>query len=221
MADTRKNEPVVVIGLGRFGTSLALELARDGTEVLAIDSRHRVVQSLSSQLAHVVTADSTDIEALNQLGVADFYRAVVAIGTDLEASVLTTSLLIELEIDDVWAKAVSRQHGQILERMGAHHVVYPEHDMGERIAHLVSGRLLNYIEVGKGFAMVQTHAPRELVGQPVDEEALRERYGITAVAVKRQGEEFELPAADMVLLYDDDIVVAGKLRDVERFAERV
>jgi trk system potassium uptake protein TrkA len=216
-----KNEPVVVIGLGRFGTALALELTREGIEVLAIDSRSRVVQSLSGQLAHVVTANSTDIEALNQLGVSDFYRAVVAIGTDLEASILTTSLLMELEINDVWAKAVSRQHGQILERMGVHHVVYPEHDMGERIAHLVSGNVLNYIEVGKGFAMVQTHAPRELVGEPIDEALLREKYGITAVAVKRQGEEFELTSADTVLLYDDDIVVAGKIRDVERFAERV
>lgn len=221
MADKRRNEPVVVIGLGRFGTSLALELVRDGTEVLAIDSRPRVVQSLASQLAHVVTADSTDMEALNQLGVGDFYRAVVAIGTDLEASVLTTSLLMELEIDDIWAKAVSRQHGEILKRMGAHHVVYPEHDMGERIAHLVSGRVENYIEVGKGFAMVQTHAPRELVGEPIDEFRLREKYGVTPVAVKRDGEEFEIATGETVLLYDDDIVVAGKVRDVERFAERV
>lgn len=220
MADT-KQEPVVVIGLGRFGTSLALELTRQGTEVLAIDNRPRVVQSLSGQLGHIVTADSTDLDALTQLGVGDFYRAVVAIGTDLEASVLTTSLLIELEIDDVWAKAVSRQHGQILERMGAHHVVYPEHDMGERIAHLVGGRVQNYIEVGKDFAMVQTHAPRDLVGEPVDEAMLREEYGVTVVAVQRQGEQFEFATPDIVLLYDDDIVVAGKIRDVEKFAERV
>lgn len=217
----RKQEPVVVIGLGRFGTSLALELTRQGTEVLAIDNRPRVVQGLSGQLAHVVAADSTDLDALHQLGVGDFYRAVVAIGTDLEASVLTTSLLIELEIDDVWAKAVSRQHGQILGRMGAHHVVYPEHDMGERIAHLVGGQLQNYIEVGKDFAMVQTHAPRELVGEPVDEVMLREKYGVTVVAVHRHGEDFEFATPDTVLLYDDDLVVAGRIRDVEKFAERV
>ena len=211
----------MVIGLGRFGTSLALELTRLGTEVLAIDNRERVVQSLSGQLAHVVVADATDIDALNQLGVGDFYRAVVGIGTNLEASVLTTSLLMELEIEDIWAKAVSKQHGQILERMGAHHVVYPEYDMGERIAHLVGGQVQNYLEIGKDFAVVQTHAPRELVGEPIDELTMREKYGVTIVAVHRAGEKFEFPSTDTVLLYDDDLVVAGRIRDVEKFAERV
>lgn len=217
----RRSEPVVVIGLGRFGSSVAQELSRRGTEVLAIDSDPKLVQSLSGELTQVVAADSTDMEALQQLGVGDFYRAVVAIGTDMEASVLTTSLLTELEIEDIWAKAVSRQHGRILERMGAHHVVFPEHDMGERIAHLVTGGLLNYIEVGKDFAMVQTHAPRDLVGEPIDEAQLRDRYNVTAVAIRRQGEELQLATSDAVVLYDDEIVVAGKIRDVEKFAERV
>jgi trk system potassium uptake protein TrkA len=217
----KKNEPVVVIGLGRFGTALALELTREGTEVLAIDSRSRVVQDLTGQLAHVVTADATDLEALNQLGVPDFYRAVVAIGGDLEASVLTTSLLMELEIEDIWAKAVSLQHGRILERMGAHHVVFPEHDMGERIAHLVSGGVLDYVELGRDFAVVQTHAPRELVGTTLDDTELRERFNVTAVGIKRQGEDFDLVPADTVLLYDDDILVAGKIRDIAKFTDRV
>src|SRR5690348_11272203 len=116
LADMR-NDPVAVIGLGRFGTALALELVRRGTEVLAIDHRPKVVQSLAGQITHIATADATDPEALRQLGLPDFYRAVCAIGSDLEASILVSSLLVELEIEDIWAKAVSRQHGRILSRI--------------------------------------------------------------------------------------------------------
>ncbi|HEX2300122.1 MAG TPA: TrkA family potassium uptake protein, partial [Pseudonocardiaceae bacterium] len=142
-----KNEPIVVIGLGRFGSAIALELTRRGTEVLAIDQSPKQVQNMAGYLTQVVTADCTDIEALRQLGVAEFYRAVVAIGSDLEASILITSMLVELEIEDIWAKAVTKHHGRILRRIGAHHVVFPEHDMGERVAHLVSGRMLDYMQV--------------------------------------------------------------------------
>lgn len=218
MAENR-HDPVVVIGLGRFGSSLALELAHRGTEVLAIDSRPKLVQSLSGQLTHIATADSTDIEALRQLGVADFHRVVVAIGTDIEASILTTSLLVELEIDDIWAKAVSRQHGRILERIGAHHVVLPEHDMGERVAHLVTGRMLDYIEVDENFALVKTRPAKEFVGVPLGETRLRSKYGVTVVAVKSPEESFTYATADTVLTYDDVIVVSGTIDQVERFAE--
>lgn len=218
MADP-KSEPVVVVGLGRFGTALALELTRRGTEVLAIDSNAKLVQGLAGQLTHVATADSTDVEALRQLGVPDFYRAVVAIGTDMEASILTTSLLVELEIDDIWAKAVSVQHGRILERIGAHHVVLPEHDMGERVAHLVAGRVLDYIEVDEDFALVKTKPTRDIVGVPLGETRLRSKYGVTVVSVKTQDEPFTYATAETVLMYGDIIIIAGKIDDVERFAE--
>lgn len=222
MADGR-NEPVVVIGLGRFGSALAIELDRRGTDVLAIDSRAQVVQSLSGQLSNVVTADSTDVEALHQLGVPAFYRAVVAIGTDLESSILTTSLLVELGVQDIWAKAISRQHGKILERIGASHVVLPEHDMGERVAHLVSGQLLDYMELDEDFAMVKTRPSRDFVGVPLRETLMRSKYGVTVVAVKPQGlqgeqRRFTYATADTVLTYGDEILVIGRINDVERFA---
>ncbi|GII76583.1 potassium transporter [Sphaerisporangium rufum] len=210
---------MVVIGLGRFGTSIALELARRGTEVLAIDSRAKTVQALSGQITHIATADATDIEALRQLGVQDFYRAVVAIGSDLEASILTASLLVELEIDDIWAKAVSQQHGRILSRLGVHHVVLPEHDMGERVAHLVSGRMLDYLEVDENFALIKTRPPKEIVGMPLGRTGLRRKYGVTVVAVKSEGEEFTYASAETELMYGDIIVVAGPTDRVERFAE--
>ncbi|GAB3686324.1 TrkA family potassium uptake protein [Actinocorallia lasiicapitis] len=214
------NQPVVVIGLGRFGSSLALELASHGTEVLALDNRPKLVQSLAGRLTHIAVADCTDIEALRELGVPEFYRAVVGIGGDLEASILVTSLLVELEIEDIWAKAVSRQHARILERIGAHHVVLPEHDMGERIAHLVSGRMLDYLEVDKDFAFAKTRPSRDIVGVPLGETNLRNRHGITVVAVKSQGEDFTHATSDTVLQYSDVIVISGKIAKVEHFATR-
>ncbi|MEV0596041.1 potassium channel family protein [Nonomuraea cavernae] len=218
MADKR-SDPVVVIGMGRFGTSLALELARHGTEVLAIDQRPKVVQSLAGQITQIAVADATDMEVLRQLGVPDFYRAVVAIGGDLEASILTASLLVELEIDDIWAKAVSKQHGRILSRIGAHHVVLPEHDMGERVAHLVSGRMLDYMQVDANFALAKTRPPKDYVGAPLGESNLRRKHGITVVAVKSPDEEFTYATAETELTYNDVIIVSGRTEDVERFAE--
>ncbi|HEU5159981.1 MAG TPA: TrkA family potassium uptake protein [Streptosporangiaceae bacterium] len=218
MAD-RKQEPVVVIGLGRFGSALAAELTRRGTEVLAIESDAKVVQSLSGQLTHVVAADATDIEALRQLGVPEFNRAVVGIGTNIEASILAASLLVDLEIDNIWAKAVTRQHGRILSRIGVHHVVFPEHDMGLRVAHLVSEQIQDYVEVDENFAIVKTKPPKEAVGVPLGETKLRSKYGVTVVSVKSRGEPFTYATADTVLTDGDTIIVSGTIDDVERFVE--
>lgn len=214
---------VVVIGLGRFGGALALELVSLGTDVLAIDSRSKIVQGYAGRLPHVVTADSTDLDTLRQLGVPDAERVVVAIGTEIEASIMTTSLLAELEIPDIWAKAISRQHGKILQRVGAHHVVLPEHEMGERVAHLLSGRLLDYMVIDTDYAMIKTTPPRDTVGVPLRETGLRSKYGVTIVSVK-QGTDgpdapFTYATADTTLMYGDEILVVGSIRDVERFAD--
>lgn len=214
-----KRDPVVVIGMGRFGTSLALELTRRGTEVLAIDHRAKITQSLAGRITQIATADATDMEALRQLGVPDFYQAVVAVGGDIEASILATSLLAELEINDIWAKAISIQHGRILSRIGAHHVVFPEHDMGERVAHLVSGRMLDYMQVDENFALAKTSPPKDYVGVPLGRSNLRRKYGVTIVAVKPPGEEFTYATAETELSYGDIVLVSGRTEQVERFAE--
>jgi trk system potassium uptake protein TrkA len=217
-----KDETVVVIGLGRFGGALALELSSLDANVLAIDSDRKIAQSFSGELPHVVTADSTDIDALRQLGVPDVHRVVVAIGTDIEASIMTTSLLVDLNIPDIWAKAISRQHGTILQRVGAHHVVLPEHEMGERVAHLLTGRMLDYIEVDNDYAMVKTKPPRDVVGIPLHESRVRAKYGITIVSVKRETDgpdaSFTYATSDTTLMYGDLILVVGAIKDVERFA---
>jgi trk system potassium uptake protein TrkA len=212
-------DAVVVIGLGRFGQALALELADEDTEVLGIDSDQEIVQSLSGSLTHVVRADSTREEALRQLAVHEFGRAVVGIGTNLEASILTTSLLISFGIRDVWAKATSEAHGRILSQLGVHHVVYPEHDMGQRVAHLVRGRMLDYIEFEDDFAMVKTNPPADVLGQRLAESEVRSRHGVTVVAIKRPGEGFTYATPDTVVESDDTIIVAGRTRQTERFSE--
>ncbi|MDX8054366.1 TrkA family potassium uptake protein [Lentzea sp. BCCO 10_0798] len=210
---------VVVVGLGRFGSSLALELTARGTEVLGIDVNPKIVQQHAQHLTHVVVADTTDEEVMRQLGVGQFQRAVVGIGTDLEASILTTALLVDFQIPHIWAKAVNRQHGRILERMGAHHVVLPEHEMGERVAHLVTGRMLDYIEFEDDYALVKTHAPEEAAGVPLEQSRLRSKYGVTVVGVKRPGEGFTYATADTVVNRGDVLILAGRTADVERVAD--
>lgn len=216
----KHQEPVVVIGLGRFGTSLALELDRRGTEVLAVDSRPAVVQRLSGRLSRVVAADAADLEVLRELGVPDFRRAVVAIGTDQQASIVTTALLSDLQVEDIWAKALDQQHASILSRVGAHHVVLPEHEMGERVAHLVSGRLLDWIEIAEDWALAKTRPPREFVGVPLGQSGMRQKRRVTVVSVKAQNQtRFCHAANDTVLAYGDEILVAGHPDDLERFVE--
>jgi trk system potassium uptake protein TrkA len=212
-------DSVVVIGLGRFGTALALELMAAGTEVLGIDDDEDIVQSLNGQLTQVVRADSTKEEALRQLGVHEFDRAVVAIGTDIEASILTGSLLVNFKVPNVWAKAISEPHGRILDQIGIHHVVYPEHDMGRRVAHLVRGAMLDYIQFEDDFAMVKTVTPVELVGKRLGDTGMRARHDVTIVAVHRTGAGFTYATADTVLEEGDTIIVAGRTAAAERFAQ--
>ncbi|MFD3748042.1 potassium channel family protein [Nocardia sp. NPDC058633] len=208
-----------MIGLGRFGGALARELVTHGSEVLAIDSNPGLVQQYSDDLTHVACADTTNMEALQQLGVPSFPHAVVSIGSNMEASILTTSLLADCKIPKIWAKATSRQHGQILERVGAHHVVLPEHDMGERVAHLVTGHMIDYIEFDTDYAMAKTTAPRSAVGKSLTSSGLRQHFDITVVAIKHPGAEFTYATPDTVVGAGDQLIVSGRIEEVERFAE--
>ncbi|QDQ95843.1 TrkA family potassium uptake protein [Rhodococcus sp. WB9] len=208
-----------MLGLGRFGKSLALELMEQGTEVLGIDSNEAVVQKVSHRLTHAAVADTTDEESLRQLSVHDYDRAVVGIGSDLEASLLTASALINMSVPNVWAKAISNAHAKILRQIGVTHVVRPEHDMGKRVAHLVRGRMMDYIEFDDGFAMVKTTPPASVVGKRLGETAVRSTHGVTVVAIKRPGEGFTYATADTVIAAGDTIIVSGQVRDTERFSE--
>ncbi|KRE92039.1 potassium transporter [Arthrobacter sp. Soil764] len=211
-------DSVVVIGLGRFGGALALELEAQGTEVLGIDSDEDIVQSYNGRLTHVVRADSTKEEVLRQLSVHEFDRAVVGIGTDLEASILTTSRLLTFKHPQIWAKAISEPHAEILVQLGVENVIRPEHDMGKRVAHLVRGSILDYVEFEDDFVMVRTQPPSEARNRPLGVLGLRDQYGITIVAVKRPGSTWQHTTAQTVLYDDDQIIVQGPKNLAERFS---
>jgi trk system potassium uptake protein TrkA len=220
LADRGTGNGILVLGLGRFGGAIAETLTKLGHEVLAVDHDHGVVQHYAGMLTHVVEADTTNEEALRQLGVGQFDCAVVAIGSHMEASILTTSLMADFGLSNIWAKAITRAHGRILSRVGATRVVLPEHEMGERVAHLVAGRALNYIEFEDGFALVETAAPREYVGKSLAEAGIRAEHGVTVVSIKRHGEDFSYATPDTVIASDDLLIVAGKTHLAERFAAR-
>jgi trk system potassium uptake protein len=220
LARTISDDGVLVVGLGRFGTALAETLMDLGHEVLGVDSDPVNVQRNAEVLTHVVEADATDEEAMRQLGAGEFGRAVVGIGTDLEASILSTSVLAGLEVPDIWAKAITVPHGRILERVGAHHVVFPEHEMGKRVARLVTGRMIEFVQLDEGFALVELRPPRDIVGRSLADAQVRSRYGITVVCIKPEGGSFTYATPDTVPGPNDILVVAGETDRVEGFAKR-
>lgn len=212
------SDKVVVIGLGRFGSSVARSLAQLGHEVLGIDEDAGLVQDMAATLTQVVQANTTNVETLRQLDVGAFQHAVVAIGSDLESSVLTVLALSELGVPDIWAKAVTDRHGKILERTGAHHVVYPEVTMGQRVAHLVTSKIIDFIEIDDDFAIAKTRAPADVVDKTLADSALRRVYNVTIVGVKRVGEAFTYGRPETVIRAGDLLIVAGPTREVEAFA---
>ena len=222
-APTRKRSfhaaNVAVIGLGRFGSSLALELVKGGHQVLGIDNDDKIVQSLAGELTHVVTANTTDEETLKEPGLADLDVAVVAIGADLEASILTTSLLLQIGVKQLWVKANSSAHGRILEQIGAHHVIFPEYEMGRRVAHMVTGESLDYVHIDEDFVMVKSVCPPSFDGQTLAELKIRSEYGVTVVAVNSGDGVYKPAFPDTKLSAGDLLVVAGRKAPLDNFVQ--
>ena len=214
-----RRHQVLVVGIGRFGTAVAETLTAQGHDVVGVDADPKLVQHAALTLANVAEADTTDPEALRQLGAAEFERAIVGIRRNIAASILTTAALADLGVPHIWAKAITAEHARILERVGAHHVVLPEHDAGVRIAHLVTGQMMEYLEFDTSFALVETRAPAELVGQTLAAAGLRARHGVTIVCVKPAGGSFTYATADTVIGPDDVLVAVGESDRVEAFAE--
>ncbi len=212
-------DSVAVIGLGRFGTALALELMATGTEVLGIDADEQIVQSLNGELTQVVRADSTRLDVLQQLAVGEFDRVVVAIGSDITASILTASLLLQLKVPVIWAKAVDERHAAVLNQLGVHRVISPETDMGRRVAHLVRGAAADYLEIDQGYAIVKTVAPQDLHGITLSDAGVRDRHGVTIAAYRHESGEWTNAEAGSVLRDGDIVLVVGPTMNVERFAQ--
>lgn len=209
-----------VIGLGRFGSSVATNLHRLGYEVLAIDSSEERVQEFSNEVTHVVQADTTDEETLTALGIRNFDVVVVAIGEDIQANILTTLQLKELGVPYIVTKAKNALHGKMLEKMGADRVVYPERDMGQRVAHnLVSSNIMDYIELSPNLGIVEVSIPKALIGKTLAETNLRAKFEINVVAIKR-GEALIIPPLPSEKFKEDDIlVVVGGIKGIQRLED--
>ena len=214
-----RKDDILLIGLGRFGRALALTMTELGHDVLAIDASAKACQAMSGDLAHVVQADATDPEALRQVGADQFRSAVVAIGNDIQASIMTTYALVDLGIPRIWAKAITAPHGAILQRVGAHRVVFPERDMGVRVAHTMLGRTIDYVELDDEFVLIETTVPKQLAGKLIGEAQVRSRWEVSILCVKRPGGKFTYATQDTVLNLGDLVVVFGQKRKAEAFAD--
>ncbi|MBU8578930.1 TrkA family potassium uptake protein [Brevibacterium luteolum] len=209
---------VVIIGLGRFGAALARELVDLGVDVVGIDRDEAVVESLRDELPFVTRADATQDAALTQLGVPEASRVIIAIGSDLEASILAASRILRSGNDRVWAKAISEPHAEILAQLGVQHIVRPEDDMGRRLAHLIRGHMSDFLRIDSDYAIVRTTPPRRAVGHALGELALRDSHGITVIAVKRGEQGWANTDRSTVLEASDEIIIAGPPAAVERFS---
>ncbi|MBZ4663391.1 MAG: TrkA family potassium uptake protein [Caloramator sp.] len=211
-----KSKQFVVIGLGRFGSSIAKTLYSLGHEVLAIDIDEEVVQDISDQVTHVVQADATDEATLKSLGIRNFDIAVITIGSDVQSSVLVTLLVKELGVKYVIAKAQNELHAKVLYKIGADRVVFPERDMGIRVAHnLCSSNILDYIELSSDYSIMEVTALEEWEDKTLKELNLRTRYGINIMAIKRGNDINISPVAEDKIKKGDILVVIGGTDDIK------
>jgi trk system potassium uptake protein TrkA len=214
-----------VIGLGRFGLSVAKTLTEQGYQVLAIDKDEELVQEASEFVTEAVQVDSTDDKALKAVGITNVDVAVVAIGTNLEASILTTLILKEMGMQQIVARAVTEEHGKVLEKVGATKVVFLERDMGMRVANsLISPSIIEHIYLSPEFSIMETMPPKEFVGKSIGTLDIRARYGLTVIGVRRKeasnkaASELNIsPKADYVVKEGDIFIILGSNENLERF----
>ncbi len=207
----------VVAGLGRFGSSVARNLSEKGFDVLVIDVDEEKIQNISDIVTHAVEADATDKDALNTLGVRNFDVAVVSIGTNVHANILATLILKEVGVPYVVSKAQDELHGKVLDKVGADRVVFPERDMGARVAqNLISANVLDFLEFAPDYSVVEIIATPNMVGKTLDELKLREKYNVNVMAIKRREDLNLSPGANDKILEDDILIVIGKNDNIDK-----
>jgi trk system potassium uptake protein len=211
---------IAVLGLGRFGQAVALELTRLGHDVLAVDRDERVVQSIADGVTHAVQADITDPDALDALGLADFDTAIVAVSESIEASIMATVLLQRIGVRRVIAKAAHDLHGSILEQVGAMRVVYPERETGFRVAHSFGASgVQDYLDAAPGYGIARIAIAPSWIGKTIGEVDLTGSCRLTVLAVTRAGSVILNPTGDEVLRAGDSLIVAGLDEDLERLPD--
>ena len=208
-----------VIGLGRFGISVARRLHEAGQEVLGIDVNEERVEDAELFVTHAVVADTTEEKALTSIGISNFDCVIVAIGNDMQSSILTVSLLKELGIKKVIAKALGKRHGQVLEKVGADWIIYPERDMGERVANqLLSPNMLNYIELSKEHSIEEIMIPSKMAEKSLRDLDIRAKYNVSVIALVREGEIIISPSPDEIIHNEDLLVMIGNREDISKFS---
>lgn len=211
-----------VIGLGRFGGSICRALAEEGMEVLAIDMDEDRVNEFAMIASHAVVGDTTDENVLRSLGIRNFDHVIVAIGDNIQASILTTLMLKELGVNNITVKAQNDYHEKVLRKIGADHVVHPERDMGRRIAHNISSNnVLDYLELSDEHSIVEIVASDKMDGRSIIDMDVRARYGINIVAIKRGNEIIVSPQANDLIRQGDILIVIGADTDINRFEKKV
>lgn len=210
----------VIIGLGRFGTAIASELSALGHEVLAVDVDEERVQQVADHVTHAVTGDGRNIEVLRALGVRNFDCVVVAMGSDVGNSALITLNLKELGVKEVICKAQSHVHSRVLEKIGADRVVFPEYEMGAKLAQgLSSSNVLNFIELSEDYGILELSAPQSWQGKSLRELDVRNRHHVNVIAIRKNGELNVAPSPDLPLESGDQVVALGRYEDISLLHE--
>ena len=212
----------VIIGLGRFGRSVAKTLFSLGHDVMVIDQNAELIQDIADSVTHAVQMDATDENTLKTLGIRNFDVAVVTIGTNLQGSVMATLVLKELGIKHIIAKANNDLHAKVLYKIGADRVILPEKDMGVRIAHnLVSNSIVDYIELSPDYSIMEIKALDEWTGKSLSEIELRAKYGINVIAIKQKNDINIIPGANGIVREEDIIVAIGSAKDFNKLEESI
>jgi trk system potassium uptake protein TrkA len=216
----REKKQFAVIGLGRFGGSICRELYSMGHEVLAIDKNADKVNEFTATATHTVVAEATDEKALTSLGIRNFDYVIVCIGEDIQASILATLLLKEMDIKNVWVKAQNHYHHKVLDKIGADRIIHPEYEMGMRIAQsLSSEKVVDFIELSDEYSIMELLATEKVAGKTLIELDVRAKYGVTILAIKR-GEEINVsPVPDEMIKNRDLLIVIGHKNDLKRFED--
>lgn len=211
-----------VIGLGRFGGSICRELSMEGMKVLAIDIDEQRVNEFKNIASHAVIADATDEEALKAIGITNFDHVIVAIGDNIQASILTTVILVELGIKRITVKAQNDYHEKILNKIGANVVVHPERDMGRRLAHsIISSNILDFLELSEDYSIVEVKASNKMVNKTLLDLDIRKKYGCNVVAIKSGKQMFVSPLADYQIKENDVLIVIGANDDISQFEKQM
>ncbi|MFP5417329.1 MAG: potassium channel family protein [Actinomycetes bacterium] len=210
------DETVLVVGLGLFGSATARALKEMDVPFIAVTEDPVMAARYADEFTHVVEMNPADREALEQIGVRQINKAVVAL-SKVELSIMTVLALVELGVGEIWARAATREHGAILDRIGAHHVVYSEASTGRRVAHAVSGQMIDYFEFEDGFAIARTRAPQITWDKPLRDSMVRTKNNVTIVGIKRRGQDFVYAVPETMIHQGDELIVSGRTEQVDAF----